>query len=789
MADLQGKYQKLAAEYSKLRSQLPVLKKAVIDEQTKAEELKDGIKQKDQTIRKYEQEIDSLSFRNQQLSKRVVVLQEELDETEAKGKKNKYKNSDPPPTNYPSTSSVIGEELQSKIEENARLHKQVFESDQEHRQAVMDLRDKLDVLEREASQHQRILDTTTQKNKALVDKLQEDKAMLEVRLQTQDKEVKAAKLRAENAEEQLCTIQRDLSGRLQTASKIIRDKLPFNDTLDRDLNALNIPTHDRKHQLHAKELIGQAATHIRELTQGLSNFHTYTEQRSSIYPSDGISEPLSAVNKIYCQILHENASCLRAVDSAFKSFHETLNDDALTTLETATGLQEFAHRFHKYVTYVNKLHPYQLLSLEEECLVSSCTSTLKDKNMELHAALKKFVAALEKVETYVALLAAQSSKSCDHLRANQMRMFSLLSEAAADFHEAVKEVSKHYNSKVSLEHQLPTATQKLKTTDECVVSSLISLVTTTGKLSTFIAGNFEFFGQTAGYRTRGSSISTNESDEGPKSCPAVAGFRQHASSYMQLINRPCPESVPYKVAVQNRRTLLSSTESRDSLAQQVTEFHEKVNKLEQDKEHWMLEAQLLQIKYEKEQKRIADLERQVKLQQARLTGSIEDNLEAGAAEVQAAKTGHGTQHKQAKLVDESLVGRLETVNVTDDEKDTREQLIKSHFTNRVAELSTQLQMSDSKAVNFYAECRALHKRLSIAEKVKSRLQEEVDTANQLNAQLKDELQTTTKSYESHLSLMSEHIASMNDKLAQQGEEIDSLKMQLNAKGPKFKKGK
>ena len=45
----------------------------------------------------------------------------------------------------------------------------------------------------------------------------------------------------------------------------------------------------------------------------------------------------------------------------------------------------------------------------------------------------------------------------------------------------------------------------------------------------------------------------------------------------------------------------------------------------------------------------------------------------------------------------------------------------------------------------------------------------------------DELQTTTKSYENHLSLMSEHIASMNDKLAQQKDEIDALKLQLNTK--------
>jgi histidinol phosphatase-like PHP family hydrolase len=57
---------------------------------------------------------------------------------------------------------------------------QVFESDQVHRQIVMELHDKLTVLEHEASRHQQILDSTSQKNKGLIDKLQEDKAMLEV---------------------------------------------------------------------------------------------------------------------------------------------------------------------------------------------------------------------------------------------------------------------------------------------------------------------------------------------------------------------------------------------------------------------------------------------------------------------------------------------------------------------------------------------------------------------------------------------------------------------------------
>ncbi len=33
---------------------------------------------------------------------------------------------------------------------------------------------------------------------------------------------------------------------------------------------------------------------------------------------------------------------------------------------------------------------------------------------------------------------------------------------------------------------------------------------------------------------------------------------------------------------------------------QVVSFHDRLTKLEQEKEHWMLESQLLQMKYEKE---------------------------------------------------------------------------------------------------------------------------------------------------------------------------------------------
>jgi len=62
-----------------MRAQANVLKKAVVEEQTRNSELRDVLKEREQSLRKVEQEMDSLTFRNQQLTKRVTVLQDELD--------------------------------------------------------------------------------------------------------------------------------------------------------------------------------------------------------------------------------------------------------------------------------------------------------------------------------------------------------------------------------------------------------------------------------------------------------------------------------------------------------------------------------------------------------------------------------------------------------------------------------------------------------------------------------------------------------------------------------------
>ncbi|GAU93214.1 hypothetical protein RvY_05187 [Ramazzottius varieornatus] len=89
------KYDRLVAENNKMRSQLIVLKNVILEEKAANSELKNQTRQKDQAIRRLEQETESLRFCNGQISTRLVVLQNDLKEHEARMKSKSKKQPQP----------------------------------------------------------------------------------------------------------------------------------------------------------------------------------------------------------------------------------------------------------------------------------------------------------------------------------------------------------------------------------------------------------------------------------------------------------------------------------------------------------------------------------------------------------------------------------------------------------------------------------------------------------------------------------------------------------------------
>uniref|UniRef100_A0A8C1N7W7 Protein phosphatase 1 regulatory subunit 21 n=1 Tax=Cyprinus carpio TaxID=7962 RepID=A0A8C1N7W7_CYPCA len=627
VTDLQSKYSKLAQEYSKLRAQNQVLKKAVVDEQTASCSLKDELKQKEQSLRKVEQEMDSLSFRNQQLTKRVELLQEELLLSESKSKKSKNKGDSPSQVSL-QTQSVFDEDLQKKIQENERLHIQFHEADEQFRRQEAQLRVRLDQLEKESEQHQAVVDALNRKYTDAIEKLQNDKALLEVNAQTLEREAKDCRIRTEECQQQLRKYQSEVSSQLKHSSSVIQEKVPFNDTQLSDYNSLNVPLHNRRHQLKARDVAAQALGFVQSLVSALLNLHSYTEQRVHIYPLDSSIEAISPVNLKFSQYLHENASYLRPLEEDLLQLHHSITEDSITAL-------------------------------------------------------------------------------------------------------------------------------KLCTTNECLLSSLASLTNSCGKMATFFSNNLDFLASCPGYGPRGGFLNPQQAD-------SVMENKRRAATYMSTIRKS--ESVPYREALANRHVLTSSTESREGLMQQVAQSQEKISRLEQEKEHWLLEAQLGQVRLQKEIQRIAQLEAQITTGHPPETHSAADGPDPMCADA------------PEPLQDTSVVSVV----------DSREHLIKHHYMSRVSEITAQLQMCDSKAVHFHAECRAVAKRLAMAEKSRETLTEELKVAHQNITRLQDELSTTKRSYEDQLSMMSDHLCSMNDTLSKQRDEIDSLKLKTKCKKIKNK---
>ncbi|MED6251659.1 hypothetical protein ATANTOWER_001027, partial [Ataeniobius toweri] len=528
VTDLQTKYSKLAQEYSKLRAQNQVLKKAVVDEQANSASLKDQLKQRDQSLRKQEQEMDSLSFRNQQLAKRVELLQEELAASEVRSKKGKGKG-DSPSQQGLQTQSIFNEDLQKKIEENERLHIQFYEADEQHRKKEAELRARLEKLEGDAEEHQAVVDGLKTKYVETIERLQSDKARLEVKTQTLDREAKDCRMRTEECQQQLRRCQSELNSQVKQSSSVIQEKVPFNDTKLSDYNSLNVPSHNRRHQLKARDVTNQALSFIQDLVAALLNFHTYTEQRVHIYPLDSSIEPISPLNQKFSQYLHENAAYVRPLEDSFLQLYQSITEDTVTVLETVVTLRNFAENFSSYTHFLQKILPYQLKSLEEECEAPLCTAALTVKNRELQGDMKKVTTVFEKLQNYITLLALPSVRQDAMPQSSTSAVFTQLAASLHCLHDAIKEMSKHYNQKAGIEQELPTVTQKLRTTTECLLGSFGSLTSITGKIATFFSNNLDFF-TSPGYTPKGCTVSLN-----PLQAESMLANKKKAAAYIHAI--------------------------------------------------------------------------------------------------------------------------------------------------------------------------------------------------------------------------------------------------------------
>lgn len=108
-------------------------------------------------------------------------------------------------------------------------------------------------------------------------------------------------------------------------------------------------------------------------------------------------------------------------------------------------------------------------------------------------------------------------------------------------------------------------------------------------------------------------------------------------------------------------------------------------------------------------------------------------------------------------------------------------MIHDHLNQRISELMDSLQAADSKSLVYYSECNRLKQRLAIVSQEKKASLEALQELQVSYQQLKDELNTSVRNYETQLSTMSEHLACVTENWSKQQIEMDSLKETINSR--------
>jgi len=226
--------------------------------------------------------------------------------------------------------------------------------------------------------------------------------------------------------------------------------------------------------------------------------------------------------------------------------------------------------------------------------------------------------------------------------------------------------------------------------------------------------------------------------------PYAAELTAKCQQYMLSVARP--PSTPSTPSTPSPEPI--STDSTE-LVQELSMSKERLHKLEQDKEHWMLEAQLLTIKLEKLQKRLDSAE-----QDARNPSSDTSTVD--------------------NLLDLTTTPTVHSLSPWDD-SGLREDAIRSHFLNRTQVLTLAMQKSEGCLLMYRKECKNFKKRLLATEKQQNHLAIEIGNSDQRKHALEEELKLTKDKYDGQIALMSEHLCGMNDKLVQLNEENNQLR--------------
>eukprot|EP01137_Pigoraptor_chileana_P027476 Opistho-2@10125 len=892
-------YQRLAQEYSKMKAQVGVLKKAVSEEQASVFGLRSIVQERDVKIRKMMEDIDKLEFHNQQLSKRVEVLQGDLDSKDSRsgsilgGGKKQAKL-------LQESLDVAAQELRAKIEENEGLHIRMYEQTKRDREKMETLEAQLAA----AVNDMRVLREAHEKELA-------EKGLIAEGLVSEKQSLAAevAQIRRECAGAREETIQQkkalgetiaELRNTIAQLSSRVSDRLSFDDSAQPSLAVYNVVHYDPDRMARSRELAKDGVSAMRAAVAAFSDFQTYLGHRLSMQSQ---SSRYNSTHARLAHIVSGHGDVVAEFDAALAlvlgggggSGKASPDADDKAPLLLGSGvaspasLRALAAALGALVKHGSRVLPYAAVVL--------------GTRSKAHA---RFYGAIEGCAAYAeaAYEAREDGRLLSSIVSRIAERLVVATSAAeslsAEFRNEFRVGSASASASVPDGTAVSPAQRQMETNNDCIATALASLASALARGSTVVKSIVAFLASGGGMA--GASVG-----EDPARDSLIRTLDERARSFAASLRRAPCKSVPYTEAIANKNLIQSLSIGKESLLQQASESRDRLAFLETERERLLLDRELATQRLESEERKAAILQSEMEAMRERFREIVEDDADskvrpitdeaptdgshnpvrasaegspspfrdnidalstsasegsmvsertdavpfdrrAQAAAALAASSptaspamgrsasrqgragitqpidsvradasarpsspqrkspdvdamaspygasagdedygGDGvtrTRHLRVKVVAiDELSGVVVQGNQVPMSSDaaSREALIKRHFTIRLAQLTSQLQLAESKAATFLSECRTLTQRIKGVDVERTRAEKECENLSREVSRLQDALVTTERNYESQMAVMADHIAGLNERLSAQRDRMDRHGMPANGK--------
>ena len=216
--------------------------------------------------------------------------------------------------------------------------------------------------------------------------------------------------------------------------------------------------------------------------------------------------------------------------------------------------------------------------LQDENDDYSCTESQQEKNGQVMASLAAMNEGMLNMSKGVAafsrLGAGESGDDAESL--------ACVISDAAEWKRRARQLSNCYSEKAVDENHLPTVTEQLRNTNQCIVAALSCVSSAVDTLDRLLCENRSRIATLAKVARAGGLRSDSPEDEGHSPTSVTKGSAEAEAEKEMMAEE-----------------LQQAREDKAEIVKVLDELNDKVKKVEQTKEHWKLEYQLLQMKYDK----------------------------------------------------------------------------------------------------------------------------------------------------------------------------------------------